>query len=199
MAFKNKNICKIRILFFCAHITRNNCGFPKGFFEFSHATCPQEIKLVWNARIQVWPLTTRCAAFDFHRCRQRRYLANWIYMPRLLDPCQIGCTWFRSTYSKHYGILYDGNADPARAGARTSSTAWFYDVKFQRRAQMTDLRRRTVPDERNRRHKRTLCSKKTCRSTLKSLPRKTLGTRCLSKICAHVAVNASIATMILDI
>ena len=30
---------------------------------------------------------------------------NWIYMPRVLDGGQIGCTWFRSTYFGHYAIL----------------------------------------------------------------------------------------------
>lgn len=140
---------------FDTHITCNNCGFLKGFFEFSPAKCPQKIKLVWNARIQVWPLTTRRRLISIG-VTKRRCLANWIYMPRLLGPCQIGCTWFRWTYPEYYGILYDGNADLMRAGAQPSSTAWFYDIKFQRRAQMTGLRRRTMPDDMKRRHKRTL-------------------------------------------
>lgn len=142
---------------FDTHITRNNCGFPKGFFEFSPTRFHMSAENQARMECSCTGLTIdHAAAFDFHRCRQRRYLANWIYIPRLLDLCQIGCTWFRSTYPEHYGILYDSNADPARVGARPSSTARFYDIKFQRRAQMTDLRWRTVPDDMNRRHKRTL-------------------------------------------
>jgi len=175
-------------------ITCNNCGFPKRFFEFFN--CPQEIKLVWNARVQIWPRGG--VWFSSVSPMPMPCKPAWIYMPRLLDPCQIGCTWFWSTYSEHYGILYDRNADLVRAGARPSSTARFYDIKFQRRAQMTDLRRRTVPDDTNLRYKRKL-QQENISNDIKAFSTRTLGDTLRIKVGARVAVNASITMIVLEV
>ena len=75
------------------------------------------------------------------RYHQHWCLPNWIYMPRVLDVGQIGCTWFRSTYPRHYAILYGTGADLVLPSTGPSLTVWFYEAKFLQRPQMTDQRR----------------------------------------------------------
>lgn len=111
-------------------------------FSLSLSTCTasaENLTLIRNARIPSLTID-HASAFDFHWCRRRWCLANWIYMPRLLDPRQIGCTWFRSTCPG--ALWYFIRRQPARhpppltdlrcGPARPSSFARFYDVKFQR-------------------------------------------------------------------
>lgn len=74
----------------CLYHLQYNCGFPKEFFEFSHSmSAGNQTRM----ECSYTDLTIdHATAFDFHWYCHHRYLANWIYMPQLLDPCQIGCT-----------------------------------------------------------------------------------------------------------